>query len=64
MCSPNRKRPERSDQRSLIAVHVGALDDPSTFTPRVVTYSSSGRSWDSIDASLTAFATRPGAAAV
>lgn len=48
----------------LIAVHVGALDDPSTFTPQVVTFSSSGRSWDSIDAGLTAFATRPGATAV
>lgn len=43
----------------LIAVHVGALDDPSTFTPLVLTYSSRGQKWDSIDAGLTAFATRP-----
>jgi hypothetical protein len=44
----------------LIAVSVGALDDPSAFAPTVVTYSSSRHTWDSIDASLKAFATRPG----
>lgn len=44
----------------LLAVHVGALDDPSVFSPRVLTYRRSGQAWDSIDAGLTAFATRPG----
>lgn len=45
---------------NLVAVHVGALDDPSVFAPKVLTYSSSGQAWDSIDAGLKAFSKRPG----
>ena len=44
----------------LIAVHAAALDDPSVFAPTVLTFSSSGQAWDSMDAGLKAFAARPG----
>lgn len=44
----------------LLAIHVGALDDPSIFTPNVLTWASSGQAWDNLGAGLTAFARRPG----
>lgn len=43
----------------LIAVHAASLDDPRRFKPSIVTYTSSGCSWDTIDPSLTAFPKMP-----
>jgi hypothetical protein len=43
----------------LIAVHATSLDDPSQFSPKVLTYSSRGHAWDSVDPSLPAFGRMP-----
>jgi hypothetical protein len=43
----------------LIAVHATSLDDPSQFSPRVITYGISGHAWDPIDPSLPKFERMP-----
>ena len=39
----------------LIAVHATSLDDPGQFNPKVVTYTTRGYAWDTIDSSLQKF---------
>ena len=43
----------------LIAVHAASLDDPSRFSPTVVTYSIRGLAWDTMDTALQTFETMP-----
>ncbi len=43
----------------LFTVHAASLDDPSRYTPQVVTYASRGLAWDTIDPDLTKFDTMP-----
>jgi hypothetical protein len=43
----------------LIAVHAASLDDPRRFNPTVVTYTSRGLAWDTMDPALQTFETMP-----
>jgi hypothetical protein len=43
----------------LIAIHAASLDEPGRFKPQVLTYSSQGRQWDTIDPTLPAFERMP-----
>lgn len=43
----------------VLAVHAASLDDPARFKPAVVTYSSRGLEWDSLDPSLQTFEKMP-----
>ncbi|MGO4739078.1 GFA family protein [Bosea sp. 2KB_26] len=43
----------------LIAVHAASLDDPSQFSPQLVTYGIHGHAWDRIDAALQTFERMP-----
>lgn len=42
-----------------IAVHAGSLDDPSRFSPTVVTYGIRQLAWDRMDAALHTFEAMP-----
>lgn len=42
-----------------IAVHAGSLDDPSQFTPEVLTYAIRAEAWDTIDPALPRFDRMP-----
>ena len=43
----------------LIAVPAGSLDEPSRFTPQVLTYRARAPAWDTVDQSLPAFERMP-----
>ena len=43
----------------LFTIHAASLDDPSRFTPQVVTYAARGPAWDPLDPALTKFETMP-----
>lgn len=43
----------------FMAVHAASLDDPSRFTPQVVTYTSRALSWDKLDPTLQSFEKMP-----
>jgi hypothetical protein len=43
----------------LIAVPAASLDDPSRFSPQVLTYRVRGQAWDAMDPLLTAFDRMP-----
>ena len=43
----------------LIAVHAASLDEPSQFRPQVVTYTSRGQAWDTLDPTLQSFDRMP-----
>lgn len=43
----------------MVAVPATSLDDPSRFNPQVVTYTTRGHAWDTIDPSLTKFERMP-----
>ncbi len=43
----------------MIAVHVGSLDDPGLFSPKIVTYASRAHGWDALDSSLKKFERMP-----
>lgn len=42
-----------------IAVHAGSLDDPSLFSPQVVTYGMRAHTWDAMDPALRIFERMP-----
>jgi hypothetical protein len=43
----------------LFTIHAASLDDPSRFTPQVVTYTMRGHAWDKLDSALPAFEKMP-----
>lgn len=43
----------------LFTIHAASLDEPSRFTPQVVTYAARGHAWDSLDPALAKFETMP-----
>jgi len=43
----------------FMAVHAASLDDPSLFTPQVVTYAVRALSWDKLDPTLQSFEKMP-----
>lgn len=47
------------DAPELIAIHTGSLDDPSQFTPQIVTYAMRAQPWDTLDSELQKFEKMP-----
>lgn len=43
----------------IFTVHATSLDEPGRFNPQVVTYTSRGHSWDTLDPALAKFAKMP-----
>ena len=43
----------------LFFLRASSLDDPEVFRPQMVVYTSSGATWDLVDAELPAFETMP-----
>ena len=43
----------------VVVIHVGSLDDPSTYVPQVVVYTSRAHAWDRVEAALPKFPLLP-----
>jgi hypothetical protein len=43
----------------VVAIHAGSLDEPAAFTPDFVTYAERSLPWDTMPATLPAFARMP-----
>jgi hypothetical protein len=43
----------------VFSIQAASLDDPSRFTPPMVTYAAHGVAWDCVDPALTVFETMP-----
>jgi len=43
----------------IFVIHAASLDDPSLFSPRMITYTIRGHAWDTVDPSLHKFERMP-----